>query len=34
MSLMLATLLEFLQTPNKIVGIVLATLGFAFTILA
>ncbi len=28
------TLLEFLQTPNKIVGIVLAMLGLALSILA
>lgn len=29
-----ATLLEFLQTPNKLVGIILAALGFALSILA
>lgn len=28
------TLLEFLQTPNKIVGIILAMLGLALSILA
>ncbi len=28
------TLLEFLQSPNKIVGLVLAMLGFALSILA
>ena len=32
--MLLATLLEFLQTPNKLVGIILATIGFAFCILA
>ena len=34
MSIILATLIEFLSTPNKLVGIILAMLGFAFSILA
>ena len=34
MHLILATLIEFLSTPNKLVGIILAMLGFAFSILA
>lgn len=29
-----ATLIEFLSTPNKLVGIILAILGFALSILA
>ena len=29
-----ATLIEFLSTPNKLVGIILAMLGFALSILA
>lgn len=29
-----STLLEFLQTPNKLVGIIIAALGFALSILA
>lgn len=29
-----ATLLEFLQTPNKLVGIIIAALGFALSLLA
>ncbi len=29
-----ATLVEFLSTPNKLVGIILAILGFALSILA
>ena len=31
---LMATILEYLQTPNKLVGIILAMLGFAFSILA